>query len=347
MRFDSRLFKLAKDAEHPEEDQDAYATDAARGIAAIADGVAAGIFAGQWARILTEATVAAPPDPGDKEAFAAWLAERRRAWNAEIDVSELTWFQKPKLRDGAFSTLLWVEITPIDESDRQPQDPWRLRAFAVGDSCLFHVRAGELLRTFPIEKAEELEADPVVIGSVNLNRDELLEFQSFEALCRPGDWLVLSTDAVADWVLRRRDAGELPHWADYWTKSEAAWEEEVAALRHQREMRYDDATLLLLRVSDGVTAPEQPEPAAPAAEAAPAQDPSSPPPLPSAAPQPDWAHKLKSFSEQLAEQMSEQVSRGMKKLHQMKESAESAWRRYRDKSRSDDKDSPDDRGRDR
>jgi hypothetical protein len=340
MRFESRLFKLAKDAEHPEEDQDAYATDAARGIAAIADGATTGIFAGQWARILTEATVADPPDPNDKDALAGWLAERRQAWSVAIDVSELSWFQKPKLRDGAFSTLLWVEITPIDESDRQPQDPWQLRAFAVGDSCLFHVRGGELLRTFPIEKADELEADPVVIGSVDLNRDELLEFQSFEALCRPGDWLVLCTDAVADWALRRRDSGDLPNWADYWTKTEAAWQEEVSALRNDRQMRYDDATLLLLRVSDGVTVPEPPEQAAPAAAEPAPEDPSSPPPLPAAAPQPDWAHKLKSFSEQLAEQMSEQVSRGMKKLKEMKGSAESAWRKYRDKSRSDDRDGP-------
>ncbi len=337
MRFESRLFKLAKDAGHPEEDQDAYAADAARGIAAVADGVAAGIFAGQWARILTEATIAEPPDPSDKEALAGWLAGRRRAWSAGIDVAELSWFQKPKLRDGAFSTLLWVEITPIDESDRQPQDPWRLRAFAVGDSCLFHVRAGELLRTFPVEKAEELEADPVVIGSVDLNRDELLEFQWFEALCRPGDWLVLCTDAVADWALRRRDAGSLPNWEDYWAKTEAAWQEEVTALRNQREMRYDDATLLLLRVSDGVTIPEEPEPAAWDAEAAPAQDQSSPPPLPETAAQPDWTQKLKSFSEHFADQVSEQVSRGMKKLKEVKESAESAWRRYRDKSRSDDR----------
>ena len=347
MRFDSRLFKLAKDAEHPEEDQDAYATDAARGIAAIADGVAAGIFAGQWARILTEATVADPPDPSDKQTFAAWLAERRQAWNAGIDVSELSWFQKPKLRDGAFSTLLWVEITPIDESDRQPQDPWRLRAFAVGDSCLFHVRGGELLRTFPIEKAEELEADPVVIGSVDLNRDELLEFQSFEALCRPGDWLVLSTDAVAGWALRRRDAGSLPDWTEYWTRTEAAWQEEVTALRSQREMRYDDATLLLLRVSDGVTAPEQPEPVARDTEAPAPEDRSGPPPLPDAAAEPDWTQKLKSFSEQLADQVSEQVSRGMKRLKQMRESAESAWRKYRDKSQSDDSDSRPDDGKDR
>ena len=338
MRFESRDFKLAKDAEHPEENQDAFRADADRGIAAIADGVASGIFAGQWARILTEATVAEPPDPGDQAAFGVWLAARREAWSAEIDVSQLAWFQKPKLREGAFSTLLWVEITPIDERDRQPQDPWRLRALAVGDSCLFHLRGEELLRTFPIERAEELEADPVATGSVDLNRDDLLEFKSYEALCRPGDVLVLCTDAVADWALRECEAGRPPVWEDYWDKSEQAWQEEVAALRSERQMRYDDATLVLLRVTDGVTVPEQPDRPTPAADAAPSTDETGPPPLPDAAVHPDWAQKLKSFTDQV----SEQVARGVKKLKEVKESAGSAVKKYRERLRSQDNNQGDD-----
>jgi len=347
MRFEFRDFNLAKDAEHPEENQDAFATDAERGIAAIADGVASGIFARQWARILTQATVAEPPDPDDQPAFAAWLAARREAWSAEIDVSRLAWFQKPKLREGAFSTLLWVEITPIDERDRQPHDPWRLRVRAVGDSCLFHVRAGELLRAFPIEKAEALEANPVVIGSLDLGRDGLVEFPSYEALCRPGDLLVLSTDAVADWALRQYEAGRTPEWGDYWDKSPEAWQAEVAALRNEREMRYDDATLLLLRVTDGMNVPEQPGRPTPAVEAAPSAEPTAPPPLPDAeqadadAP-PDWAEKLKSLTDQVADQVSEQVARGMKKLKEVTESAGSAIKKYQEKLRSQDKNHGDD-----
>jgi len=343
MRFESRVFKLAKDAEHPDENQDACQSDAEHGIAAIADGVASGIFSRQWSRILTEATIAETPDPTDKEAFGRWLARRREAWNTQIDVSELSWFQKPKLREGAFSTLLWVEITPIDESDRQPQDPWRLRAFAVGDSCLFHVRRGKLLRTFPVEKAAELEANPVVIGSVDLNRDDLVRFEWFEALCRPGDLLVLCTDAIADWALRLREAGNPPAWEEYWSKTEETWQEEIAALRSERQMRYDDATLLLLRVGDGVTAPQQAAEAAPAAQAAAGEQPPAALPVIEVVTQPDWTKKLKSFSEQFADQVSEQVSRGVKKLRKVGESAGSKFREYVGKFRSDDKNRPQDK----
>ena len=106
MRFESRVFQLAKDAGHPEENQDAYHADARRGIAAIADGVASAIFSRRWAQILTQATVADTPRTGDKEAFGRWLAERREVWASEIELAELAWFQKPKLRQGAFSSYI-------------------------------------------------------------------------------------------------------------------------------------------------------------------------------------------------------------------------------------------------
>ncbi|MHC4402580.1 MAG: protein phosphatase 2C domain-containing protein [Planctomycetota bacterium] len=342
-RFESRVFKLAKDAERPEENQDACRADAARGIAAIADGVASAIFSRKWAGILTEAAVADPPNPNDRDAFREWLAARREAWSAQINVADLAWFQKPKLREGAFSTLLWVEVLPLDESDREPADPWRLRVFAIGDSCLFHVREGRTLRTFPVEKAEEFNEDPLVVGSVDLNRDELLRFESLEEICRPGDLLALCTDAVAEWALKEQNAGNLPAWEKCWTKTEEAWQEEILALRNDRRMRHDDATLLLLRVSDGATEPTSTAPAAARSPAPTTPPPAEPPPLPSEPPRlPDWGENLKTLSQQLAAGVSKRVARGIEKLKGLKEKAGSAFRRYRERLRSDDETRPDD-----
>ena len=50
MRFESKTFWLSKDADFPDEYQDAFAVDAERGVAAIADGVASAIFSARWAR---------------------------------------------------------------------------------------------------------------------------------------------------------------------------------------------------------------------------------------------------------------------------------------------------------
>jgi len=360
MRFEPRAFTLAKDAEHPEENQDAYRIDAGRAVAAIADGVASGIFSGQWADILVEAAVRDTPDPLDKPAFARWLAERRATWEAQVDVSRLAWFQKPKLREGAFSTLLCVRLlagqedrpgepphvpsprasaggdAPTSPHTPPAQETCRLQGFALGDSCLFCVRQGRVLRTFPLHSAKELEADPVVLGSVDLNRDGLLAFASLDEECRAGDLLVLSTDAVAEWALKRRESGDPPRWEDYWEMPEDAWRQEVAALRRERRMRYDDATLVLLRVCrQAAPAPEDSDRTTGTPASAETARTADSPPLPAVFSQWEWRDRLRSLSGRLADQVGEQVSRGVKKFKEVRASAEAAVRKYRDRRRND------------
>jgi len=162
-----------------------------------------------------------PPDPADREAFAAWLKTQREAWAASIDTSGLAWFQKAKLPLGAFSTLLWVEVSPLPKEQQQPGlfGALRLRSYAIGDSCLFHVRHGELLRCFPLESAEQFQADPLVLGSVDLKRDGLISFSRLEEYCFPDDLVVLCTDAIAEWAVRRQQSGDPPEWMRYWYMS--------------------------------------------------------------------------------------------------------------------------------
>ena len=243
MQFDSQVFELPKDVEYPEQNQDAWALDHRRGAAAIADGVASTIFSRQWARILTEAAMASLPDPDLPEAFRCWLGDCREAWRSRINVSKLAWHQKAKLRDGAFSTLLWLML--MDEPETSL---CRLRGYAVGDSCLFLVRGGKTIRTFPLHNSAELEANPMVLGSIDLRHDKQVQFERLDEACRPGDLVVLCTDAVADWALRQQEAGAPVEWEGFWNMPEEAWQCEVTALRDRRQMRYDDTTMILLRV---------------------------------------------------------------------------------------------------
>lgn len=324
MPFAARVFWLPKDVGHPEEYQDACAIDPEQGIAAVADGVASAIFSRQWAEILAQATVADPPDVGDDEAFAGWLAERRGSWNEAIDVSGLAWFQKAKLPLGAFSTLVWVRVEPMDDEREGAFGAYRLEGYAIGDSCLFHCRRGELVRMFPMENAAQFEADPVVLGSVDLNRDQLQKFVALDETCYDDDTLVLCSDAIAEWAVRGIEADAPPNWDRYWTMTHAEWEQEIAELRDQRLMRYDDATLVLLRVAaEGAMVEEPEEPAAPPVEAAPSDDESTVPastqrePAESApSDENDWKDKFKAagrnFSEGV-EQASSQLFGGLRK----------------------------------
>ncbi len=361
-----RIFTLAKDAEHPEENQDACRVDPRRGVAAVADGVSASLFARRWAELLAEAAVADLPDPDRPAPFADWLDRLRRAWAGEIDQESLTWFQKPKMKQGAFSTLLWMwlEEPPTEATD--VDDSRRLRVVSIGDCCLFHVRSRRALRSFPITQAAELEADPMALGSRDLGRDANLRFQRLDTECRLGDWLVLTTDAVADWLLRRLEQGGQPPWDRLGAMTEPEWHTEMESLRRAGEMRYDDATLAVLEVVGRVEQSSLGQAAVPEAECcetvsrplAASEPQPARPPLPDAARPPaaepvpagsesevdldlpperlsgDWRERLKTLSEEFADQVGDQLTRTWEQLKKAGLSADEAFRRYRDKLRS-------------
>ena len=248
MPFESRAFALAKDTEQPQQYEDSYALDPRRGIAVVADGVSSAIFSRAWAAILTEAVVADPPDVLNPEAFAAWMQQRRQTWSGQIDVAGLAWFQKAKMASGAFSTLLWVQLSVPEQEVEGAFGAIRLQCFAIGDSCLFHIRDGQLVRSFPIQHSSELQADPLVLGSLDLNHDHLMQFVSMDEYCYADDLLVLCTDAVADWVLRTYESEAAIDWDHYWQLSPEQWASEIIQLRDQQAMRYDDATMVILQV---------------------------------------------------------------------------------------------------
>lgn len=255
MRFQAQTFWLAKDADEPDEYQDAFELDAERGIAAIADGVSSTIFSGPWARILTHAVVAEPPPLEEPEAFQAWLAKQRQRWADQIDSSRLTWYQRPKMVDGAMTTLLWIELTPIEIGENGLAKNYRLRCFAIGDSCLFHIRDGETLAMFPPMQPETFGLNPAVVASVDRKVDHLLEFQAWETICLPDDLLVLCTDAIALWACEQAATGERVDWESYWEQSDESWRDEIFAHRQAGAMRFDDSTLVVLRIIEETLAP--------------------------------------------------------------------------------------------
>ncbi len=260
MRFESRIFWLAKDLDEPAQCQDAFALDAERGIAACADGVSSAIFSGPWTRILVQSTVESPPQLDDAEAFRGWLDGQRASWRGGIDMARLAWYQRPKMIDGAMTTLLWTELAPSEIADDGHATNYQLRAVAIGDTCLFHLRGDECLKHFPMDSAGQFGLNPAVIGSVDRQADHLLEFQLYEAECPPGDWLVLATDALALWAMTRGESGEPVDWRRYWDLPDDQWRQEIVSLREANLMRYDDTTLMLLRVVEERPAPVEEAP---------------------------------------------------------------------------------------
>ena len=247
MFFEHRTFWLPKDLQQPQGYEDAFELDPAGGKAAICDGVASSLFSGRWAAILAKAAVEETPRVRNPEVLEAWLRQQRQRWSASIDESALAWHQKPKLLEGASSTLLWVELSGQDAPEGTAR-PRRLCGYAIGDCCLFHVRRGGLLQTFPIENSARFEDHPQVLRSV-YKRADAFAFEAFETQCHPGDLLVMCTDAVACWTLRQLEAGGTVDWDAYWTLSSSDWQQWILQLRQSHQIRYDDSTVLVLRVS--------------------------------------------------------------------------------------------------
>ena len=87
-----------------------------------------------------------------------------------------------------------------------------------------------------------------MLGSVDLKRDQLLSSPALDEFCYADDLLILCTDALAEWALRRYEENDPPDWDACWDVPDEDWAAEIVELRQRRELRYDDTTLALLRV---------------------------------------------------------------------------------------------------
>ena len=205
-----RAFWLPKEGHSAEEYEDAFAGDVASGRFALSDGASESAFARLWANLLVEDFVA--QRCVEVRDWHKRLPEVRQQWQEQLAPRQFPWHAEQKFRDGSFATFLGVEI-------RSDGSGLRWQAVAVGDSCLFHTRGDQLLCAWPLEKSEQFNDSPHLVGSrtpkdeVNYNRalwkpphsdgDDQLQLL-------PDDRLWLMTDALAQWFLTEYESGRCP-----------------------------------------------------------------------------------------------------------------------------------------
>ena len=251
-----KRFWLAKAGNRPEECEDASRVvypfrigmsglDMVR--TAISDGASESAFAKEWAKALTDAFVARPPDLSGltEDSLKSWLEPGQKKWSDLVPWEHLPWHGEAKTRAGAFATLLGLTIGATPNNSRRLS--WQ--AVAVGDSCLFVIRQDDLLLSFPLNDAAQFDNTPALVCSNPANAGGLWEgVRQHSGECEPGDRFILASDALACWFLAQNAAGEKP-WEPLLDLDSPGWDAWVGEQRRGGLMRNDDTTLVIFKVT--------------------------------------------------------------------------------------------------
>jgi hypothetical protein len=242
MRVSLNSYWTPKAGNQDDEYEDAFAPDsqpapdAGAYRFAVADGATEASYSRSWAELLVHGAVDGTLDLTDPSSLSAL----QREWDARVAPLSLPWFAEEKARQGAYAALVVLELRDT------PTRHWR--ASAVGDSCLFHLRAGNLQTSYPMRHAADFGISPYLIGSRCVGREvaERLEAPASDAW-EPGDEFLLMSDALACWFLTETEAGRCPaesiaHLAD--PNNSTPFREWVESLRQSHNLRNDDTTLL-------------------------------------------------------------------------------------------------------
>ncbi|MFJ3639278.1 hypothetical protein ACIPRD_05955 [Streptomyces sp. NPDC090108] len=231
--------------------------------AAVSDGASESLLAGAWAeRLVTDAVESMSlnrdwwdeadtfvPDLMQRSALRWKVYLERYREEREARGRPITWYEQPGLEKGAFATVLGVEVRATEDGDGEVHRSWH--AFALGDSCLFHLRDGAVLRAFPVEDVEGFGITPQLLGSRNHDTALVAERLQFaHGTLAPGDEVLLASDALAAWLLspdhgHRTPGTVLATLADAGDESFTEWVEDQRA---RGLMRNDDVTLVRIRV---------------------------------------------------------------------------------------------------
>jgi hypothetical protein len=234
-----RAFTVPKSDATPDENEDAFAANPARGLFALADGATQSGFAGQWARLLVEGFTTTDNRSGD------WLASHRKAWADSVDKIEVPWYVAERREKGAYAAFLGLSLS-LAAGRKIGQ--WS--AVAVGDVCAFQFRNGILKLAWPLERSNQFGNLPKLIGS--RQSDDYSQAEVKEGAWKGGDYFFLMTDALSCWFLSRMETTRSPwNWLRHLTESadaEEQYEKTVTRLRKDGDIKDDDTTLMAIRV---------------------------------------------------------------------------------------------------
>jgi hypothetical protein len=190
--------------------------------------------------------------PGlEPAAMRAWFVEMQDQWAADVRHFDSIIEERKFAEVGSFATLLGFEIYGLDG----PEPYWR--AVALGDTVLFHVRAGRLIAAFPPMGPDDFGTLPDGVHTSPASLDRMTgRLRTADGVLKAGDFLFAATDAMAQWILRAIGRDEAKVWATLTTLAHPdVFARLVGDQRREQDgvkrMKNDDVTLMRLRMLAG------------------------------------------------------------------------------------------------
>lgn len=214
---------------------DCYAGNEPRQRFAVTDGASESYDSARWSRLLADAWVA-----GGSVVSRAGLASLIREYEEACDPTALSWSKRGAFERGSFATLLGVSTRG---------DLARIVAF--GDSIVVGFPVDGGTQSFPYTLAEEFDRRPLLLSTKAEANGAVLQRVTVRTCLTawplvPGTTLLLMTDALGQWLLRRNaDAASRDALRAIRTSEEL--QGFVTAERSTGAMRRDDTTLVHLQ----------------------------------------------------------------------------------------------------
>ena len=240
-------FIIHKEAENPEDCQDACAQNDEKRRYAVADGVTRSFFPKEWATLLVEHFCESTDLSSVKTDWRDWLAPIQQKWYEQVEEKvrerNIFYLTNPfNAKESAASTFIGIKFG---------EDNTEWEAVILGDSCLFHKTDSEF-KSYLIENSVGFTDRPEFFDSYAKDNHSDPTFIRGDA--NPGDTFILATDALAKWILEHKETGKLDAALDKLKaiKTDERFYQFVHEARHDEATRLvnDDVTLMLISVED-------------------------------------------------------------------------------------------------
>lgn len=243
----SRGFSVPKAGNREDENEDAYRRDDSRGRYALADGATEGSYSRTWAIQLVERYEEEPLLAKGVQELQAWLPRFQDPSVPQSQDAEETgprpWYLERSRERGSYATLLGVSFTVTDSGAELL--PWE--AIAVGDSCLFHIRSGRLVGSFPLGNDHDFRDAPTLLSTVpSANAGIADSLRGTRGQLGSGEQLLLATDALAAWIFAEAAVSWLAIDQLLALDDAGAFERLIQAERGEMRMRNDDCSVVIV-----------------------------------------------------------------------------------------------------